>query len=347
MKILILGNLGYIGPLVVERLRKSYPNAILVGFDIGYYAHALTTISRLPESLLDVQYYGDVRTFPEDLMNGVVAVVYLAAISNDPMGKEFEDITLDVNYRSAIYLAKLAKNKGAKSFIFASSCSLYGFAESGLRNENSELNPLTAYAKSKTCAEQDLEPIANDSFSITCLRFGTACGFSPRLRLDLVLNDFVANAITTGKIKILSDGKPWRPLIHIKDMARAIDWAISRRVNNGGSCLSINIGSNEWNYQVKELAEVVKLVIPNVDININHNTASDKRSYQVDFSLFESIAPDFIPKVSLEEAVKDLQSGLESIGFSDNNFRSSNLMRINMLKEHKRNGRLNEQLEWV
>jgi len=346
LKILITGNLGYVGPLVVERLRNSYPDASLFGFDIGYFAHTLTTVSRSPEAVLNAQYYGDVRIFPDELLQDIDAVVYLAAISNDPMGKEFEEITLDVNWKFAIRLAQSAKESGVKSFVFASSCSVYGFAESGLRTEDSGLNPLTAYAKSKINAEQDLQQIANDDFCITALRFATACGFSSRLRLDLVLNDFVASAVTTGKIDILSDGTPWRPLIHVKDMALAIEWAITRPVEIGGSFLSINTGSNEWNYQVKDLAEVVQRVIPNVDMSINPDAVPDKRSYRVDFSLFRSLAPDFIPKVSLEDAVKDLYSGLESIGFSDYNFRSSNLMRLNMLKDHKKSGRLNEQLEW-
>jgi nucleoside-diphosphate-sugar epimerase len=346
MKILITGNLGYVGPLVVERLRSSYPDASLVGFDIGYFAHTLTTISFSPEVLLDVQHYGDVRRFPDELLQDIDAIVYLAAISNDPMGKEFEEITLDVNYKSAVRLARTAKEKGVKSFVFASSCSVYGFAESGLRTEDSGLNPLTTYAKSKINAEQDLQQIANDEFCITALRFATACGFSPRLRLDLVLNDFVASAVTTGKIEILSDGTPWRPLIHVKDMALAIEWAILRPIKKGGPFLAVNAGSNEWNYQVKDLAEVVQRVIPNVDMSINSEAVPDKRSYQVDFSLFRSLAPDYIPKVSLEDAVKDLYSGLESIGFSDCNFRSSNLMRLNMLKDHKKSGRLNEQLKW-
>ena len=214
MKILITGNLGYVGPLVVERLRSTYPNASLVGFDIGYFTHTLTTASFSQEVLLNVQHYGDVRKFPDELLQDIDAVVYLAAISNDPMGKEFEEITSDVNCKSAIRLAEVAKEKGVKSFIFASSCSVYGFAQSGLRTEDSELNPLTAYARSKINAEQNLQHIANNDFCITSLRFATACGFSSRLRLDLVLNDFVASAVTTGKIEILSDGTPWRAQIH-------------------------------------------------------------------------------------------------------------------------------------
>tara|TARA_B100000519_G_C14259930_1_gene447144 strand:+ start:1765 stop:2808 length:1044 start_codon:yes stop_codon:yes gene_type:complete len=346
MKILITGNLGYVGPLVIKRLRESYPDAILIGYDTGYFAHSLVPVDSLPEVFLDLQYFGDVRNFPEEILNDIDAIVYLAAISNDPMGHEYKDITTDVNFSSAIKIAKAGKERGVKSFIFASSCSVYGFAEAGLRTENSEVNPLTTYAQSKIKAEVGLKNIADNNFIVTCLRFATACGFSPRLRLDLVLNDFVASAISSEKIEILSDGSPWRPLIHVKDMALAIDWAINRPDDNGGPFLALNTGSNEWNYQVKDLAEAVKNIIPNVEININKSALPDKRSYQVDFSLFDSLAPSFTPRVKLHSAIEDLCRGLKKINFSNDDFRKSNLIRLNMLKEHKVNQTLNEKLEW-
>ena len=347
MRVLVIGNLGYVGPLVVERLRTKYPDSYLIGFDIGYYEHVLTTISRSPESLLDVQYYGDVRQFPSRLMKNVDAVVYLAAISNDPMGKKYDIATHEINHDATVKVAKKSKEYGVKNFVFASSCSVYGFAEEVNRTEDSEVAPLTAYASSKINAESDLSLLADDYFIVTCLRFATACGFSPRLRLDLVLNDFVASAIATGKIDILSDGTPWRPLIHVKDMARAIDWAINRATKNGGKFLIINAGSNDWNYQIRELAESVKGVMPGIDIKINKNAISDKRSYMVDFSLFKKLAPDFYPKISLQKAVEDLLQGLNNIKFNDKNFRESHLIRLNILNEHIESNRLYNELQWV
>jgi nucleoside-diphosphate-sugar epimerase len=197
--------------------------------------------------------------------------------------------------------------------------------------EHSEVNPLTAYAKSKVYAEQGLANIASADFNITCLRFATACGYSDRLRLDLVLNDFVASAIATGKISILSDGSPWRPLIHVKDMALAMDWALHRK--DGGQFLVINTGSNVWNYQVKDLAEAVKNIFGNIEVDINKNAAPDKRSYKVSFDLYEKLAPNHQPKISLNKAVEDLKNGLEGLHFKDEDFRSSNLIRLKTIQQ--------------
>lgn len=347
MKILITGNMGYIGPAVVSQLRVSYPGSMLVGFDIGYYGNCITSSDVLPESKINVQYFGDMRQFPENILDNVDAIVHLAAISNDPIGNRFEDVTLDINYRASIDLAKKAKEIGVKSFVFASSCSVYGLADDRARTEKSELNPLTAYAKSKVFTEQGLEPLASENFRVTSLRFSTACGWSDRLRLDLVLNDFVAGAVASGQITILSDGTPWRPLINVKDMARAIDWAISRQTSNGGEFLAVNIGSDEWNYQVKDLAEAVSKAIPGTVVSINKDAQPDKRSYRVSFDLFKKLAPLYQPRVSLAESIKQLKDGLEAIRFKDQEFRNSRYMRLMILTELQQKGLLNEKLEWI
>lgn len=347
MKILITGNMGYIGPCVVQRLRTSYPGAVLVGLDMGYFANCLTNAGILPECRVDIQYFTDVRRLQKDLFNDVDAIVHLAAISNDPMGNTFEKVTFDINHLASIDLAKKAKDAGVKSFVYASSCSMYGAADDGPRTEASPLNPLTAYAKSKVATERDLEGLADNKFKVTSLRFSTACGMSERLRLDLVLNDFVAGAVSTKKITILSDGTPWRPLIDIKDMAKAIDWAVMREAQSGGDFLAVNVGSDEWNYQVKELAEAVASVIPGVDVSINKNAQPDKRSYRVNFGLFKRLAPGYQPSVSLEQAIKELRVGLEAMNFSDGNFRSSMFMRLKVLNHLREQGLLNENLEWA
>jgi nucleoside-diphosphate-sugar epimerase len=347
MKVLITGNMGYVGPTVVQRLRRSDPTAMLIGLDMGYFADCLTHSSVFPECRVDIQYFGDVRKCNPDVMAGVDAVVYLAAISNDPMGSMFEEVTLDVNYRAAVELAQKAKKCGAKAFVFASSCSVYGSAEGGARSETAPLNPLTAYAKSKVLAEQDLAPLADDGFIVTCLRFATACGMSERLRLDLVLNDFVASAFTSKRITILSDGTPWRPLIHIQDMARAFEWGIQRSSDNGGRFLTVNVGSDRWNYQVSDLAEAVAKVIPGVDVAINKNAQPDKRSYRVSFEKFTKLAPEFLPKFDLLAAISDLKDGLEAMKFEDRDFRTSKFIRLNALKNLKNTGCVTETLEWT
>ncbi len=347
MKILITGNMGYIGPCVVQRLRASYPNTILVGLDMGYFAKCLTNTEILPECKVDLQYFSDVRHIQKDLLQDVDAIVHLAAVSNDPMGNTFEEVAMDINYRASVELAKKAKESGVKRFVYASSCSMYGFAEGGPRNETSPLNPLTAYAKSKVLSEKDLEKIADKSFMVTSLRFSTACGMSERLRLDLVLNDFVACAVASKKITILSDGTPWRPLINTKDMARAIDWALRRAPADGGEFLVVNIGSNEWNYQVKDLAGAVAKVIPGIEVSINKDAPPDKRSFKVSFDLFRRLAPDYQPKMDLMTTIKELKDGLESMGFKDGDFRNSEFMRLKVLTHLRSKSLLTEKLEWT
>lgn len=346
MKFFITGNMGYIGPLVVNQFRKTYPDATLVGLDLGFFASCLTNSPILPECNIDIQYYNDVRDITEAQLDGVDGIVHLAAISNDPMGNTFEDVTLQVNYQAGVDLAKKAKQMGVKKFVFASSCSMYGSADDAPKKEDSPLNPLTAYARSKVGMEKALKEIADDSFTVTCLRFSTACGMSPRLRLDLVLNDFVAGAISSGEITILSDGSPWRPLINVKDMARAIDWAMGRDAANGGHCLSVNVGSNDWNYQVKDLAEAVASVIPGLSVSINKDAMPDKRSYKVNFDLFKKLAPNHQPRCTLIQSVEELRDGLVAMNFNDTDFRDSHLIRLKVLNGLRAQGLLNDDLRW-
>lgn len=330
----------------MRHLRSRWPDAELVGFDAGYFGQNLTGTERLPESLLDRQHFGDVREFPANLLEGVDGVVHLAAISNDPMGNTFEKATLDINYLASVEVAKKAKAAGVSHFVFASSCSVYGCAEEGPRDEKAPVNPLTAYARSKVLTEQGVQSLASSNFVVSCLRFATACGMSERLRLDLVLNDFVASAMATGQITILSDGSPWRPLIHVDDMARAIAWALDRKASNGGEFLVVNTGSNQWNYQVKTLAQAVGELFPGVNISINKAAPPDKRSYQVDFSRFQALAPAHLPQVDLKGAISGLRAGLERMKFSDGAFRKSDLMRLNTLAAHRQNNRLDDDLRW-
>jgi len=346
MKILITGNMGYVGPSVINQLRASYPDAILVGFDIGYFGHCITSAEILPECRVDLQYFGDVRQFPGEVLRGVDSIVHLAGISNDSIGNRFEELSLDINHCASIELANKAKAAGVKSFIFASSCSVYGASEDSPRTEKSPLNPLTAYAKSKAFTERDLVPLADKKFIVTCLRFPTACGWSDRLRLDLVLNDFVAGAVASKQITILSDGTLWRALINVKDMARAIDWAITRDVSNGGEFLLVNVGSGEWNYKLKDLAQIIAKAIPDVKIFINKDAQPDKRSYRVNFDLFKKLAPGHQLTVGLIESIKELKDGLEAMGFRDRGFRTSKYMRLNVLTHLQEKGLLNEKLRW-
>jgi nucleoside-diphosphate-sugar epimerase len=317
-----------------------------MGFDMGYFAGCTMPRDILPELRLKQQYFADVRQFPEETLNGVNVIVHLAAISNDPMGNLYEAVTMDINHRASVDLARKAKKAGVKAFIFASSCSMYGSASESARTEEASLNPLTAYAKSKVYTERDLRPLAGDGFTVTCLRFATACGLSERLRLDLVLNDFVAGAVSAKQISILSDGTPWRPLINVKDMARAFDWAVSRTPSSGGDFFAVNVGREQGNYQVKELAEAVARIIPGVTVRINENAQPDKRSYRVNFDLFRQVAPHHQPIYDLDASINELKEGLETLNFKDENFRSSHFMRLMQLNHLREKGYLTETLQW-
>ncbi|MGQ4880243.1 NAD-dependent epimerase/dehydratase family protein [Billgrantia sp. LNSP4103-1] len=346
MKILILGNMGYVGPQVVKELKRQHPESVLHGFDNAYYAHCLTNVERLPESYLDRQYYGDIRHLPASMLEGYTAVVQLAAISNDPMGNRFETVTQEINQEATIRIARQAAEAGVGHFIFASSCSVYGLASGEPRRETDPLAPMTAYARSKIGSEEALAGIDGDMV-ITSLRFATACGMSPRLRLDLVLNDFVACALSQKNITVLSDGTPWRPLIDVSDMARAIDWALQREASQGGRILSVNAGSNQRNHQVRDLAEAVAGAIPGTTVHINEKAGVDSRSYKVDFSLFEKLAPEHQPQMTLQDSIQGLVDGLSRMNFTDHNFRDSQLMRLKVLQSHLEHGRLTESLEWM
>jgi nucleoside-diphosphate-sugar epimerase len=279
------------------------------------------------------------------VLEGVDAVVNLAAISNDPMGNRFEEATLAINYKAAVELAAAAKRSGVRSYVFASSCSVYGCAEEGAKQESSKLDPLTAYARSKVMAEKELIPMADDRFTVTCLRFATACGMSDRLRLDLVLNDFVAGALTQKKIVVMSDGTPWRPLINVKDMARAIDWAIGRSAEKAGVGLTVNVGSNEWNCQVRDLAHAVATAVPGVEVSINTNAPPDRRSYRVSYDLYKSLAPDSQPLSDLKSTILEMIEGLQQARFQDPAYRESHFMRLNVIKKFQVEGILNDKLE--
>ena len=346
--ILITGNMGYIGPVLVSRLTQTRPRTRLHGLDLGFFAHCLTGSPFLPECLLTTQDFGDVRAPADRTLQGVASVVQLAAISNDPMGNRFGVQTEAINGAAAIDLAKKAKAAGARSFVFASSCSIYGNAPGEARDESAPLTPLTAYARSKVAAEQGLAALADDSFVITCLRFPTACGFSPRLRLDLVLNDFVASALATGNITVLSDGTPWRPLIHVTDMVRAVDWAIDRPAEAGGAFLAVNTGADNLNFQIKDLAGAVADCLPGVSVSINTDAPPDNRSYQVSFARFAALAPQWArPQLALADMVEDLRTGLSAMDFADPEFRSSRYIRLKVLNDLVDAGTLNTDLNWA
>lgn len=347
MRILVTGNHGYIGPVVGAHLARAIPEAELVGLDASLFAGCLPNPIVWPDRAYRCQLMRDVRDVTAADLKGFDAIVHLAAISNDPMGNVFERPTTEINRDGSLRLAAAAKEAGVRRFVFASSCSVYGAGASDARTEQDEVAPLTAYARSKVDTERGLATLADDRFIVTCLRFATACGMSPRLRLDLVLNDFVASALVTGTIKILSDGTPWRPLIHVDDMARAIEWALIRPSDPScGVHVVVNTGSNDWNYQVRQLADAVADELGNVGVEVNPSPAPDKRSYRVDFSLYQRIAPSHQPQVTLGLAIAGLLAGIRDSKV-DASFRTGPYIRLHVLANHVQTGRLDEHLRWT
>jgi len=346
--ILIVGNLGYIGPVLADYLHRKIPNCQIDGFDIGFFsANTLSGYADNCKKYLKRQIYGDVRFVDENLfLNQYDFVIYLAAISNDPMGNRFECQTNEINHLSAVNFAKLSKKHKVKKFIFASSCSVYGEGGIEEKKETSQVNPLTIYSKSKIDAEHSLNTLCDDNFNVICLRFATACGVSPRLRLDLVLNDFVASAFLNKHISILSDGSPWRPLISVQDMCAAIEWSIVDDISIDQNFISLNVGFNNWNFTIKELAEIVSQNVNGCSISINTNAAADKRSYRVNFSLYENLTGFHSSVESIEIVIRKLLEQLKYSNFNINKFRDSEFIRLNVLNNLISRSEINENLEW-
>ena len=336
MKIFCFGNLGYVGTILNDHLESKVEKYI--GFDAGYFEKCL--VKNCPK--IKHQLFGDVRNENNYEFEDFDSVVYLAALSNDPLGKEFGNATKEINCDSAIRIAKKAKALGVKRFVFASSCSIYGKSGESKKKENSKLNPLTEYAKSKIDAERELSKLSCDDFIVTCLRFATACGYSNRLRLDLVLNDFISSAFLNNQIKLLSDGQSWRPLIHVKDMSRAIKWACHRNVENGGNYLSINVGSDSWNYKIIDLAKQISHILGGTKLNFSDKSFNDPRSYVVDFSLFRKLAPNHQPQETLVNTVKKI-----SLVFKKKkDFYRNDFVRLEYLKNLINKGQLSSDLYW-
>lgn len=342
MKILLIGHRGYIGPVAARHLARAIPGAEIHGVDAGWFKGS--EAAPFPDDAFASQRMADVRDLAEADFAGFDAVVALAAVSNDPIGKEFEDATAEINSAAVLKSARAARAAGVGRFVFASSCSMYGAGSDSLRKETDTLNPLTAYARSKVATEEGLRGLAGDGFRVTSLRFATACGASPMLRLDLVLNDFVATALRTGKIEVLSDGSPWRPLIHVEDMARAIEWALVRQ---GAALVEVNVGSQAWTWQVGQLARDVAAILGGVSVEINTAAQPDKRSYRVDFSRFAALAPDHQPQKDFAEAVRELAAEVRGIDFAGAAVRESRFIRLNILRGHVAGGRLDGALRWT
>ncbi|MEN7342625.1 MAG: SDR family oxidoreductase [Pseudomonadota bacterium] len=340
MKVLVTGHQGYIGTVMVPMLLAE--GFDVVGLDSNLYRYC--TYGEEPVAIPTIQK--DVRDVTASDLEGIDAVVHLAALSNDPLGNINPDLTYDINYHASVGIAKAAKEAGASRYVFASSCSMYGKAGDDVLDETATFNPVTAYAKSKVLVEQEVSKMASDDFSPTFMRNATAYGVSPRIRFDLVINNLVAWALTTGKILMKSDGTPWRPLVHIEDISHAVVCALKapRDVTHN---LAVNVGSNTENYQMRDLAQMVKDTVPNCEIEYAEGASADERCYRVNFDKIRRVFPDFNPQWTALKGVQQCYESYTQHGLNKDDYEGIKYKRIAHIKNLISEGKLTTDLRWT
>lgn len=299
MKVLVTGHLGYIGVEAVTVLRAAGHD--VVGLDIGFFNEC--DFAAPPDQIPEIKV--DLRDVKASDLKGIDAVVHLAALSNDPLGDLNPNITYDINQHGSVRLAKAAKEAGVSRFVFASSCSLYGAGGDGFLDETAAFNPVTPYGESKILVEQALSKLADDSFAPMYLRNATAYGVSRRLRGDIVVNNLVGHAVTTGKVLLQSDGTPWRPLVHIRDIIAAAAAGLTAPKDSIRD-QAFNIGKNGENYRIREVANLVAEIVPNCEVTFAAGATADKRDYRVDFTKAETKLPGFKATWTLRDGIKEL-----------------------------------------
>jgi nucleoside-diphosphate-sugar epimerase len=325
MKVFVTGHRGYIGTHLVRQLKEE--GHFVKGCDLNLFEGCEWDEFIYP----DLEIVKDIRELSFKDINGYDCIMHLAAISNDPMGELIPEITYSINRDGSVYLAKLAKKAGISKFIFSSSCSIYGKGDKLDLDENSNLNPVSAYAESKIATEKALKELSDSNFKTVCLRNSTAYGYSPMFRIDLVVNNLLACAFTKKEIRIMSDGTPWRPLIHSADISRAFINFLN--IDYGSDFIAVNIGANSENYQVKDIAEKVKNIIKDSKIVYTGEIGEDPRNYRVSFEYLNKISPDFKLKYNLDMGIEGLYKHLVDKKFSLEDFNSSRFVRLKTLRD--------------
>lgn len=348
-KILLTGNRGYIGSVMGPILKAEGYD--VVGLDTVYYGEECTfvadqttipTVPTLP-TLPTVQK--DIRDLTSEDLQGFDAVIHLAALSNDPLSNLRPELTYEINLRASVNLARLAKEAGVQRYLFSSSCSMHGAASAEKVYETTPVEPLTPYGESKIIAEQEISALADDTFSPTFLRNGTVYGVSPRLRVDIVLNNLVGWATTTRKVVLYTDGTPWRPLIHVEDVSRAFIAALEAPIDVVHNEI-FHVGNNKENYQIRDLAEIVRSVVPGCEIEYSKDHDGDQRTYIADFSKIEQALPAFRPTWNVESGANELYQAYQRSEMTFDHFMGGKYMRLKRISELQQLGLLDDTLRW-
>lgn len=339
MRILVTGHKGYIGSVLVPLVQKAGHE--VVGLDSDLFQNSVYSEAPAP----DAEIIKDIRDIEKTDLEGIDAIIHLAGLSNDTLGDLNPELTYDINHRASVRLAEMAKEVGIQRYVFASSCSNYGAAGDGLQDETAELHPVTAYAKSKVMVERDVALLADDNFSPVFMRNATAYGVSPRIRFDLVINNLTAWAYTTGNVLLKSDGTPWRPLVHIEDISLAALAAVEapREVVHNQA---FNVGQTSENYQIRQLAEIVKETVPNCEIAFANGAEPDTRNYRVTFAKYENAFPNHKLRWTARMGTEQVYNSYREFGLGRDDYEGPRFKRIAQLKTLLASGQIDETLRW-